>query len=178
MQLLMRFPLFFLPRLLVVAMLGALLAACSSVNVPPPLEQSKLELTIVAADDVNPDDKGRASPILIRIYELKSDGPFQEADFFTLQKQDKLTLGADMLAKDEFILRPGQTKFIRRKTQPDTTAIGILAGYRQLGTAVWRIVYKLNPAPEAAWYRMVVPANKTKLNIELQTNDINLTALD
>jgi len=174
----MRLPLYYLSRLALMALFGALLAACSSTGLPPPLEQSKLDLTIVAADDVNPDDKGRASPILVRIYELKTDGPFQEADFFTLQKQDKLTLGADLLVKDEFILRPGETKTIRRKTLPDTTAIGVLAGYRELGTATWRVVYKLKPAPEAAWYRAVMPANKAKLRIELQTNDIKITELD
>lgn len=171
----MRFPLVHLPCLAAVAMLGILLAACSSTGRPAPLEPVKLDLAIVASDQVNLDDKGRGSPIQVRIYEFRLAVPFQEADFFTLQKQDQLILGADMLVKDEYILRPGEIKNIRRMTHPDTTVIGVLAGYRQLGTATWRAVYKLSPAPEAAWYRAVMPLNKIKLKIDLQTNDIKIT---
>lgn len=174
----MRLPVIHLLRLVVIAMLGALLGACSSTGQPAPLEPSKLDLTVVASDDVNPDDKGRAAPIMVRIYELKTDVAFQEADFFSLQKQDKLILGADMLARNEFILRPGETRTIQRKTHPNTTAIAFLAGYRQLGTATWRTVYKLKPAPEAAWYRAVLPAYKAILKIDLQTSDIKITERD
>lgn len=173
-----RLPLVHLLRLVVVAMLGALLGACGSTGQPAPLEPSKLDLTVVASNDVNPDDKGRAAPILVRIYELGIDAAFQEADFFSLQTQDRATLGADMLARDEFILRPGETRTIQRKTHPNTTAIGFLAGYRQLGAATWRAVYKLKPAPEAAWYRAVLPANKATLKIDLQTSDIRITERD
>lgn len=167
-----------LPRLVVVAMLGVMLISCSSTGQSPVLESSKLDLTIVANDNVNPDDKGRASPIMVHVYELKTDAAFQEADFFTLQKRGKLTLGADILAEDEIVLRPGESTTVRRKAHPDTTAIGVLAGYRQLSTSTWRVVYKLKPAPEAAWYRAVIPANKVKLKIDLHANDIKITELD
>lgn len=167
-----------LTRATAVAVSGVLLCACSSTGLPTPLEKSKLELAIAASDHLNLDDKGRASPLMVRIYELKTDVAFQEADFFTLQQQDKLILGTDLLAKDEIILRPGETRVIRRKSHPDTTAIGVLAGYRQLSSATWRVVYKLKPAPEAAWYRAVIPANKVKLDIALQANDIRIAERD
>ncbi|MDM0112096.1 type VI secretion system lipoprotein TssJ [Variovorax sp. J22R133] len=143
-----------------------------------PREQTKLDLTIAAAEDVNPDDKGRAAPIMVRVYELKSPGTFESADFFTLNANDKSVIGADMLVRDEFILRPGDTKTIRRKSHPDLAAVGILAGYRDLAHAEWRVVQKLDPAPEAAWYRMVMPANKAKLRIDLQAKGIQVTPIE
>jgi len=141
-----------------------------------PKEQTNLDITITAAADVNPDDKERAAPIMVRVYELKSDGTFESADYFSLHNTDKTLLGADLLARDEFILRPGEVKTIRRKSHPDITAIGVLAGYRDLPNANWRAVHKLPPAPEAAWYRAIIPANKATLQIQLETRGIRLTS--
>jgi type VI secretion system protein VasD len=140
-------------------------------------EPTKLDITIHAAAGVNPNDQGQAAPIMVRIYELKSDEIFKQADFFTLQKTDKVALGADMLVKDEFILRPGDSKTIRRKSYADTVAIGVLAAYRDLPNATWREVYKLPDAPETAWYRSVLPSPKATLDIELRTKDINITEI-
>ncbi len=142
-----------------------------------PREQTKLDITIAADAGVNPDDKGRAAPILVRIYELKSEGSFESADYFSLNANDKSVLGADLLVRDEFILRPGDVRTLRRKSHPDIAAIGVTAGYRDLAQADWRTVQKIDPAPEAAWYRAVLPANKLKLRIDLQSKGIQLSPL-
>ena len=99
----MQLSVFHFSRFVLVVLVSFCISACASSGYPPPLEASKLELAIVASDAVNPDEKGRSSPILVRVYELKNDAVFQESDFFTLQKQDKLTLGSDLLTKDDFI---------------------------------------------------------------------------
>ncbi|MDH4449178.1 MAG: type VI secretion system lipoprotein TssJ [Rhodoferax sp.] len=138
-------------------------------------EPTKLVLTVQAAAGVNPDDSQRPSPIKVRLYELKDSGSFTEADFFSLDKSDKTVLAADLLAKDEFILRPGESKKIERKSNAQTTAIGVLAGYRDLANSVWRTTFKLPEAPEAAWYRAMLPANKAVLLIQLQPQGIVLT---
>jgi type VI secretion system protein VasD len=138
-------------------------------------EQTKLQLSIEAAGDVNPDSSLRPSPIKVRIYELKDAGSFSEADYFSLDTSDKVTLAADMLAKDEFILRPGESRTIERKSNVQTTAIGILAGYRDLPNATWRAVYKLKEAPAASWMRALLPANRAELLIQLQPQGIALS---
>lgn len=142
-----------------------------------PREQTQLDITITADAGVNPDDKGRAAPILVRIYELKSEGTFESADYFSLNSNDKAVVGADLLVRDEFILRPGDVKTIRRKSHPDIGAIGVIAGYRDLPQADWRAVQKIDPAPEVAWYRSVLPAHKVKLQIDLRAKGIQLTPL-
>lgn len=155
------------------------LAGCGlfgfSSNPPAQKEQTKLDLMIEAAAGLNPDSQGRASPILLRIYELRSDIVFQDADYFSLQNADKATLGTDLLAVDQFILRPGETRTIRRKSHPETSAIGVFAGYQDLPNATWRAVYKMSAAPEQGWQRIVMPANKADLRIDLQANAILLT---
>lgn len=157
--------------LLSVVFASMLLTACASSGEPSPKEASKLDLTIFASDDVNGDEKG-ASPIQVRVYELKSDKAFNDADFFSLTTNEKAMLDDDVLKKNKYILRPGQNQTIARTSSPETTAIGIIAGYRDLKDTVWRAVYTLPIAPDASWMRAIVPANKVKLHIALESTGI------
>ncbi|WP_115679538.1 type VI secretion system lipoprotein TssJ [Cupriavidus taiwanensis] len=155
---------------------SALGSACSSA--PAQREQMKLDLAVTAKDTVNPDDKGRPSPVLVRVYELKTASAFENADYHSLETADKTLLMQDLLARDEFILRPGESREIERKLNADTQAIGFLVGYRELGKATWRSVYKLPPAPEAAWYRMAMPARKVKLQVSLDQQTTTISKPD
>jgi type VI secretion system protein VasD len=140
----------------------------------PRKEPTRLAVAITAARDLNTDAKGRGAPMLLRVFELRSDVAFQEAGFFALQDNVKAVLGPDLLTVDQFIVRPGETREIRRNAHPEAVAIGVFAGYRDLPHAVWRVVHKLPPAPDAGWYRAVMPAHKVVLGIELQGNAIVL----
>jgi len=152
------------------------LAACSTTPAQP--EQMKLDLAIQAKDTVNPDDKGRAAPVLVRVYELKTPNAFEQADYFSLESSDRTLLAQDLLVRDEFILRPGESRDIERKLNADTQALGFLVGYRELGKATWRSAYPLPPAPQAAWYRAVIPARKVKLQVVLDQQSITVSKPD
>lgn len=122
-------------RYLTAGLLPVVLGACSvfsGSDASTAKEPARLEIAIQAADDLNIDLKGRGAPMLLRVYELKSDVAFQEADFFGIQNTAKAVLGPDLLSVDQFIIRPGETREIKRKSNPETTAIGIFAGYRDL----------------------------------------------
>lgn len=153
------------------AALALVLAACASGD-PKPKEPLRLDLTVNAASTVNPDEQKRAAPIVVRVYELKTDGAFNAADFFTLQDKDKTVLADDLVKRDQFQLRPGEHVTITRTAEPSTTTLGILAAYRDLPNSVWRAVYALSVAPDKAWYRFSTP--KLKLTITLDTNAIKV----
>ncbi|MFC5472459.1 type VI secretion system lipoprotein TssJ [Paraherbaspirillum soli] len=157
-------------------LLACTAAACSTA--PPIKEQTRLEFQIEVSAAVNPDQQGRPAPIMVRVIELKSPATFDSADFFSLQDDGVKVLGADALVTDEFILRPGDKQTIRRKSHPQATTIGVLAGFRDLGKSVWRATYKLPAAPDAAWYRAAIPADKAKLKIYLDQQTISITELD
>ena len=154
--------------------LVVMLGACASSDPDPktPKEPLRLELSVKAAIDVNPDDRGRSAPIVVRIYELRNDATFESQDFLSLQEKDKPLLADDLNARDEFLLRPGDIKTIRRKPDSTTRVIGVLAAYRDLPNAVWRATYELPEARDAAWYRR---GNKLKLTIDLGAKAIKVT---
>ncbi|MEA3117960.1 MAG: type secretion system protein VasD [Paraburkholderia sp.] len=149
-----------------------MLAACAS-RAPKPKEPLQLDLTIRAATNVNLNDQGRATPIVVRIYELKTDGAFNAADFYSLQDKDKTELADDLVKRDQFRLRPGEQARVTRTADPASTTLGITAAYRDLPHAVWRTVHPMPAAPDKAWYRLASP--RLKLTITLDANAINVT---
>jgi type VI secretion system protein VasD len=160
------------------SVLAISLQGCSSTageEQPPRKEAARLEISITADDDMNADTKGAGAPLLLRVYELKSATVFQDADFFALQEHDKTLLGGELLAFDQFMMRPGETREIRRQANSGTTAIGIFAGYRDLPNAVWRLTHTMATAPTAHWYRAVVPSAKARLTVRLTNRALLLT---
>jgi type VI secretion system protein VasD len=99
---------------------------------------SNIAVTMSAASGVNPDINHRPSPIVARIYELKSLSVFNNADFFNLFEQDVALLGGEMLMRDELHFQPGEVKMLERELQPDTRYIGVIGAYRDIENATWR----------------------------------------
>ena len=81
------------------------MVACSSVP-----KATTVNGSIEAAAGLNPSVTQRPSPLMIRIYELKSAAAFNQADFMSLYQSDQVTLGADLLAKEEMMLQPGESR--------------------------------------------------------------------
>ncbi len=99
-----------------------------------------IEANIVAAEDLNPDYDGQASPLVVRMYELKSPTAFNNASFFALYDSDVAELGDDLKGKEEIELRPGDKLEFERELQPETRFVGFIAGYRDIENAAWRAV--------------------------------------
>ncbi len=116
------------------------LTSLSGCSLFKPSAITEVQLTAVAAANVNPDVRKRPSPIVIRVYELKARTQFDALDFISLTERDKDALGADLLSREEFVMRPGETKALVKKVSPDAKFIGITAGYRDLERAQWRAV--------------------------------------
>ena len=88
--------------------------------------------------NVNPDTHKRASPIVIRIYELKSSASFDAADFLSLYERDQATLQAEMGAREEFTLHPGESQPWEKTVGPDVRFIGVIAAFRDIEHARWK----------------------------------------
>lgn len=122
---------------------GVLAAGCASK--PPPPVVTPVAMTLVARADVNPDARGRASPLSVRVYALKTTSAFQSADFFTLFEKDQATLGADVAHREELLLRPGDSRGLEMTLAADVRAIAVMAAYRDLERAHWREVRAIEP---------------------------------
>jgi type VI secretion system protein VasD len=122
---------------------GLLLSGCA--KPPPPPVTTRVAMTLVAGADANPDARGRASPLTVRVYALKTSGAFESADFFSLFEKDQATLGAEMAQREELLLRPGDSRKLEMTLAADVKAIGVMAAYRDLDRARWREVRVVEP---------------------------------
>ena len=112
------------------ALVALVLAACASA--PPPPKPTILQITLDVAANVNPDAHGRPSPVVVRLYELKSLAVFGSTDFFSLDERGKETLGPELVTLEEFQLAPGTKRQFERKPQGETQYIGVAAAFRDL----------------------------------------------
>lgn len=104
---------------------------------------TRMEATIEASKDLNPDYDGEASPLVVTMYQLKSPVAFNNATFFALYDGDLAELGDDLAAKEELELRPGDTMELEREFKPETRFIGVMASYRDIDNAKWRAIAEL-----------------------------------
>lgn len=117
---------------------GVLMALAAGCSAPPKPVVTPVSIEVTGAADLNPDARGRASPLSVRVYVLKSPGPFQSADFFSLYDKDSATLGAELVKREEFQLAPGEKKTLQMTLEPDARSLGVMAAYRDLERARWR----------------------------------------
>lgn len=126
------------------------LPGCSMFSSGP----ATLNATVVATAQVNPDARRRPSPVVVRVFELKASTLFEQADFVSLFEKDQAVLAAELVSREEFVLRPGETKPLAKPLSPDTKFIGVMAAFRELERARWRVV-----VPVVAKKKNVVEVN-------------------
>lgn len=107
--------------------------------------KSRIELAIASQPNVNPDHSGRPSPVIVKVLELRSDLVFKQAEFQTMFDTPLQVLGADLVAADELVFIPGEARRVAYQPTPNTKWIGIVAGFRQIDRALWRIIKPVDP---------------------------------
>ena len=97
-----------------------------------------MKIKFEASEHLNPDIEGRASPLVARLYELKSADVFNNAEFFALYDDDKNILGDDIQYREDIELKPGEKRALTLETQPETRFIAVFAAFRDMEAAQWR----------------------------------------
>jgi type VI secretion system protein VasD len=112
------------------------LAGCATSQPQRPIQ---VRTKLSSATDINPDASNRASPLVVRVFELRSDAEFAGADFFALYEREKQTLGEALIEREEFVLQPGtREQELQLSIGRDTRFIGVIAAYRDIRATRWR----------------------------------------
>jgi type VI secretion system protein VasD len=129
-----------------------------------PEAKIKAPMTIAVSADVNPDASGRPSPVVVRVYQLRTDAAFRSADFFALFEDDQKALGSELISRDEFTMAPSERKTMDVTVSGETRFVGAIAAFRDIRNAQWRVLVPatdkgLDVAVERARVVMTVAAN-------------------
>ena len=115
---------------------GGLMASCSLLDKS---DMTSVTLKIQVGETINPNSRGRPSPVVMRVYYLLSADEFGRADFFDLFDDDRKTLGQDLVGSREFELVPGEKNIYSAEFSPRAAHLGVIAAFRDLESAKWRI---------------------------------------
>ena len=125
-----------------------------------------VELTVVGGPTLNLNAQGRASPVVVRIFDLGAVAAFEAADYAALFEHPGDALKTDLLAQEEFVLRPGDIQQHNRDPQPGVQALGVAAAFRDTQQAVWHLTVPLRPG------------RRNFLLVDLDRNTIRLIPVD
>ena len=130
-----------------VACFGVLLSGCFNKKKPEeaPPKPAVLDIVTMSGKDLNPDASGRASPLVVRIYALRSIAEFSKADFFALYEKDEQILAADLVKRDEIVLKPGETTTIPREFPVDVQFVAVMGAFRDVERSTWRASTPVTP---------------------------------
>jgi len=138
-----------------------LLAGCASTPKP-----TIVKITLHAQPSVNPDARGRASPIVVKFYELKSVAAFNAADFFSIFDSEQKALGDELLNTEVFQLQPGEKLELDRPLQPGTRHLAALAAFRNLEHSQWRASLALPPKEKISSILIQIDTNRILIDAE------------
>lgn len=140
------------------------LAACASKAGPPKPEPTVVSVALAAGAAVNVDTRGRATPVVVRTYVLKNTSAFEAADFFSLYERDQQVLGDAVLAREEVVLKPGETRNLAAREIEGGAAVAVLAAFRDVDRAGWRA-----SAP-------IVANRGNEFTVSVQDNRVTITS--
>jgi type VI secretion system protein VasD len=148
--------------------MASCLALTGCKSAPP--KPHVVKLTVAASADANPDAQNRPSPIVVRVYQLKDDAAFKDADFFALYDKEQATLAASLVSREEFEVAPGSQKTLDYQLSLDAKFVGVAAGYRNIRDAAWRAEIGAQDKGLGAI------AKKKKLNVSAGRASVTVTA--
>jgi type VI secretion system protein VasD len=131
------------PGLALLSVLLATLALTACKSKPPAVVIPKpiiATVSIVAAQDLNPNRDGRPSPVFLRLLLLRDGGKFSSAEFDEVTAKADQVLAAALLGRDERMIEPGSSVKITLEVPPEARVLGVVAEYSALPDSRWRAV--------------------------------------
>jgi type VI secretion system protein VasD len=142
---------------------------------PRPVMPAPYTLVITANSGINPDLENRATPVQVRLYELKNSSRFETIDFYTLFDKDEQTLSEDSLSKEQLTVQPGQRVTLVRKAKPEARMLGVFVAFKNLENSTWRAVTPLPQAKELGRWSIFNPTFQATM-VTVQIGPRSVTA--
>jgi len=129
---------------------------------------SRVDLTMLAEPDVNPNESLAPTPIAFQIVELRDSSRIMAADFDQLLTELEDSLGRNYIDHADYTLVPGQFKFVEPfEISDETRFIGVIAFYAYPNLSQWKKVVRVDPM-----------GGRYHLLVNLREREVQLTRSD
>ena len=129
---------------IVFASLSISLVSCQSLNSAVGTYfdmDTDLQIDFVVDADINPDELGKASPLFIRMYELKNSKMMKKADFIDIYERDKEALGADFVAVHKLKrFKPGESRIEHFVLDKKTDYVAFYAEFLEFKDSKYKLI--------------------------------------
>lgn len=129
---------FFLLKLIISVTSVLLITSCAKIENFP-----QITANYIASEQLNPDLTNHPSPLVVNLYQLKTDTKFKDADFFKLFNDSKTFLGQDLLTEDQVEVKPNDQLETSIDLLPETRYIAVVAAYRDIDNSQWNKLLKI-----------------------------------
>jgi len=131
-------------KLTVIISIVSLLTACQSMNAAVGGYlglDTDLQIDFIVDADINPDELDKASPLFIRMYELKSKKMIRKADFIEIYERDKEVLGADLINSHKLKrFKPGENRTEHFVLDPKTHYVALYAEFLEFKESKYKLI--------------------------------------
>ncbi len=137
-----------LMRLFTSVLLSIAILGCGS---SAPVFQPSIAVTVnmKAADDINTFDDDIPRPLIIRLYQLKESGAFENAEFVSIYESDSSVLAGSLIdSKVMPPVIPGETRSFTLEVQQETKFIAVFAEFADYEVATSKAVVALVEEPD------------------------------
>jgi type VI secretion system protein VasD len=105
-----------------------------------------------------------ATPVAFRVIQLKDDSLLENADPDQVRREPKKALGSTYLTADDYLLVPGQFKFINYSAlDEDTRYVAVVAAFHAPNAQRWYDVFRVEPRGHK--YALLVTLQETRVAI-------------
>lgn len=132
-------------RTLFISLLVLCLVSCGTTRKMLDIDTGA-KITFITSADLNPDQDGRPSPIVIKVFALSDDRQFKREDFLSLYEDPAERLGSDLIESFELKeFSPDETREEIIKLTPETRFLGVMAAFVQYDRAQALLVVPITP---------------------------------
>lgn len=124
-----------------------MLAGCGAAQAPACDLPSDVNLTVKASDRLNPDDRGRSLPTVVRIFQVTELGDIETARFEELWKQPDELMGDTLVGKDQLTVYPDRVVKRSFERNPKANYLVGVGLFRRPSGVTWRTILELPPTP-------------------------------
>jgi type VI secretion system protein VasD len=157
-------------------LLAVLISACSSHPSSQP-EPGEIKLNLLAAKDINPNERGRPAPLNIFIYAVKEPDAFANADFFDIVEGSRRQMQTAAAKIYEAILQPGESRTLFISPDSDIKTLGFIGAYRNLNGTRWMVTWDV-PEKKQSWWQKFFSDESLELNAYFQKTAITIKKMD
>ncbi|KXI22607.1 type VI secretion system lipoprotein TssJ [Photobacterium sanguinicancri] len=120
---------------------------------------------ITAANNINPNIDGLASPLEVRIYQLADSEAFKQANFLDIYNDDQGALKADLLSKRQLgSVLPSGKLTVEIPQMSEVKYVGVIAAFANYREAKNKVIMAIEP--------------DSKIEVNVMIDGINVSVTD